>query len=390
MLMFALCAVPARATSEPGESQRLEQAKDYIADEQWTRAIAVLRAAATDAKERHKDEALFWLAHSLHQARDLGAAVEMISELERQFPASRWVKPARSLRVEIAQKLRRNDVLWWAATPPPAPVAPPVHRPRASGQPASGPPAPPPPARPAAPFRLSPRAPMIPPPAMPPPMVWIPEHWNPDTDLRIQALGSLMTTDSARVIPMLKEIALGSNHPQEASRAVFVLAQSGSPEAHSTVVEVAMHGSESVRVAAVRELGRFGGPKVPDELLQVYGAGNTRVKYQVVNSLGERAATRALLRIAESEVNRPLRDTAIVTLGQAGGREQLQRLYTRATLELKRPIIIGLFNARADDELIRIAERETDAAIRREILARLRLLGTPKAKQYLEKMQSSR
>ena len=116
-----------------------------------------------------------------------------------------------------------------------------------------------------------------------------------------------------------------------------------------------------------------------DELLQVYGIGNPRVKYQVVNSLGERAATDALLQIVQSEADRALRDTAIVTLGQAGGRKQLQRLYARGRPEWKRPIIVGLFNARAEDELIQIADRETDVAIRREVLARLRLLGTPKA-----------
>ena len=70
--------------------------------------------------------------------------------------------------------------------------------------------------------------------------------------------------------------------------------------------------------------------------------------------------------------------------------ELVRLAYTRADLDLKRPIIVGLFNARAEDELIRIAERETDAAVRREIHARLRLLGTPKAKRYLEKISSSR
>jgi HEAT repeat protein len=227
-------------------------------------------------------------------------------------------------------------------------------------------------------------------PITPPPMMWIPQNWDPDTDLRIQALGSLMRTDSARVIPMLKEIALDSPNPQEASRAVFVLAQSGHADAHSTVIDVAMHGSEPVRVAAVRELGRFGGAKVSDELLQVYSTGNMRVKYQVVNSLGERSAVVALTQIAESESNQHLRDTAIVTLGQAGGRAQLLRLYARATAESKRPIIAGLFNARAENELIQIADRETDRVIRQDILARLRLLGTPKAKAYLEKAQTSR
>ncbi|MEO6213302.1 MAG: hypothetical protein ABIP65_06710, partial [Vicinamibacterales bacterium] len=252
VFIFALAAVPARAaiaidaSGEP-DSQRLEQAKDFIADEQWTRAIAVLRGAASDTKERNRDEALFWLAHSLHQARDLGAAVETISELERRFPASRWVKPARSLRVEIAQKLHRDDVLWWTATPPAAPVAlatppdrapPPMTAPRAPTTVRT--PFPPPASVAETPRALeTPRVLRVaPPPARPPappPMVWMPQNWDPDTDLRIQALGSLMRTDSARVIPMLKEIALGRQNPQEASRAVFVLAQSGHADAYATV-----------------------------------------------------------------------------------------------------------------------------------------------------------
>ncbi|HEY0876379.1 MAG TPA: hypothetical protein VGD94_23095, partial [Vicinamibacterales bacterium] len=97
------------ASSGPLQSPRLERAKDLIAEEQWVRAIEQLRAAAADAAEKNKDEALFWLAHSQHQARDLAGAVETIARLERQHPASRWVKPARSLRIEIAQKLRRDD-----------------------------------------------------------------------------------------------------------------------------------------------------------------------------------------------------------------------------------------------------------------------------------------
>jgi hypothetical protein len=60
-------------------------------------------------------------------------------------------------------------------------------------------------------------------------------------------------------------------------------------------------------------------------------------------------------------------------------------LYGKASSDAKRPIITGLFNAQADDDLIRLAARERDAQAREEILARLRLLGTPKAMEYLEK-----
>lgn len=400
-LCGALLGVPGAVAA--AESQRLERAKDLIADEQWVAAIDELKAAAADPKETNKAEALFWLAHSQYQARDAGAAVETIGRLEREYPKSPWVKPARSLRIEIAQRLQRNDFLWYTAyphaVPPPPAMAPPkTPRPVRSR---SAPPAPypapamasppgfpaaaaAPPAPPAvAPTAITPAPPAPPPPPFPPP-AWVPEGYLPDTDLRIQALGSLIRTDAAKVIPMLKQIALDGENPSDGRRALFVLAQSGRSDARSTVVEIARMGPEPVRIAAVRELGRLGGPTVATELLQVYSTGNERVKYQVVTSLAQRDAVPALLRIAQSETDRRLRDVAIVTLGQAGGRAQLVRLYARAAADSKRPIIIGLFNAQADDELIQIAEHEADPQARREVLTRLRLLGTPKATLYLK------
>ncbi len=408
-LALVVGVLPAEAVSpEPQTSAQMERAKDFIADEQWLRAIEVLKAAAVDKKEKHQDEALFWLAHSQHQAGDLHAAVATVGQLEQKFPSSRWVKPGRSLRVELAQKLRREDVLWFMVNTAPAP--PPADRTPMATTVRTGPRTPEPRAPRAAPTPAASGAegiPPVPPAATTPlprtgpagaggrrpvpsfPTVWVSEFTAADTDLRIQALGSLMQTDAPRVIPILRGIALADN-PGEATRAVFVLAQSGRPEAHSTVLEVARQGSEAVSVAAVRELGRFGGPGIADDLLKVYEMGRPRVKYQVVNSLGGLSATHALLRIVQSESDSRLRDVAIVTLGQAGGREQLHRLYRRASIDVKRPIITGLFNARAESELIEIAERETDPTIRREVLARLRLLGTPKAKEYLEKTKSSR
>jgi hypothetical protein len=63
----------------------------------------------------------------------------------------------------------------------------------------------------------------------------------------------------------------------------------------------------------------------------------------------------------------------------------LRVLYLKAGAEFKRPIIQGLFNARAENELIQLAERERDLVFRQEFFNQLRLLGTPKAKEYLQK-----
>jgi HEAT repeat protein len=215
--------------------------------------------------------------------------------------------------------------------------------------------------------------------------MWVPDGFFPDMDLRILALASLIRTDAPRVIPILKSIALESRDAGEGRRALLVLAQSGRPEARATVIDVAKTGPEAVRVAAVRELGRLGGPAVVDELLQVYTTGSEQVKYQVVGALAQRDAAAALMKIAESETDRPVRDVAIITMGQAGGRQQLAMMYAKAPADAKRPIIVGLFNAQAEDELIQIVEREKDPAIREEALAQLRLLGTPKARAYLAK-----
>jgi hypothetical protein len=371
------------------ESRRMSRAKDLIADEQWARAIDELRAAVADPKESNKAEALFWLAHSLNQENDFAASVEAIRRLEREHASSPWVKPARSLLIELAQKLRRNDVLWWtAATPPPAPAprtppAAPVPPPGRTRRPTPVGPSGTPPAMPVAvPPAVPPGETPIPPPP-PPAAPWFVHDWSPDTDQRILALGSLIHTDAEKAIPILKLIALDTNNPGAARRAVFVVAQSRKPQALSTLVEVAQSGPEPVKVAAVRGLGNFEGPEASGALLQVYSSANPPVKRQVVTVLGEREEMPALLRIAQSEGDQNLRAIAIVTLGRVGGREQLYTLYLKAKRESKRPIIVGLFTARGEDELIRIAETEQDEQLRREVLTRLRLLGTPKARAYI-------
>src|SRR3954468_14821858 len=165
LLSIALGAAAVGAAPAP-DSKRLGRAKDYIADEQWSRAVAELKAMVTNPNEPNRDEALFWLAHSEHQAGDQAAAIDTIARLERDYPSSKWVRPARSLRIEIAQRLRRDDLLWWTAAPP-APPAPPAP---AAAFPPPGMPGPPPmAARPARAPRTAPGA--IPaPPAQPTPV----------------------------------------------------------------------------------------------------------------------------------------------------------------------------------------------------------------------------
>ena len=180
-----------------------------------------------------------------------------------------------------------------------------------------------------------------------------------------------------------------------ATRAVFALAQSPLPKARETVMRVAKADTapESVRVAAVTYFGRFGGPDVSGQLLDVYLVATEPVKVQIVKSLGERSEKTALLDIVNREKNMKLRSSALVMLGRVGAAEPLVSRYKTEGFEGKRSIISGLFFARAEAELIRIADSEQTAGndvLSQDALDRLRLLGTPKAREYLLKVSEKR
>jgi hypothetical protein len=371
--MIALASPVARAAE--AESKRLIQARDYISDERWIQAVDLLRAVVDDPKETRRDEALYWLAHSQHQAGDSAAAIATIKRLEQDFPRSMWVRPAQSLSLDIAVKLGRTDVLWWMANPRPA-IAPSPKAVAPDGAPAPGP------------AKMRP-APLPAPKAIPPSAVWSVSTIEPDADLRIQALGSLMRTEADRAIPMLAEIAFEVDKPGPASRAVAVLARSPSPKAKETVVQVAKTGPEPVRITAVRELARFRGRSVSDDLMQVYVTADEPLKFQIVQSLGDIEAPMPLLRIVETEKEPKVRYVALNNLGRAGAVPQLAAMYkTMKTFEAKQSIIVGLFNARADEELIVIAdvERTRSPRLRNEVIQRLRLLQTPKAVEYVKRV----
>ncbi len=208
LLLALALQVGMGASGAAPDSDRLGRAKDYIADEQWVRAIAELRAAAADPKEAAKDEALYWLAHSLNQGGDAAAAIATIRRLEREYPRSLWVKPAGSLRLDIAVHMQRNDVLWWTAVPPPPPPPPPA-APAVAGAPA--PPLHPTP--PEAPRRRSRLAPP-PPPASPP------VADAPDPAVEPEAAGSSRTAGrmAAGVLPARHRSAYSGARQPDADR----------------------------------------------------------------------------------------------------------------------------------------------------------------------------
>lgn len=235
----------------------------------------------------------------------------------------------------------------------------------------------------AAPVRLAPGSPIA---LLPGAEYFLPQTLDPpDVDLQIEVLNGLLEQHGERVIPLLRDIALDRNSPDEARRAVLVLARSARPEARRTVTEVARTGPEPVQLAAIRAMGRFDGAGISDELMQVYSSAPTpRVKRQVVSSLGERSDNASLLRIAKVESDPAVRNVAIVTLGRLpDARPQLRTLYGQIPQESRMSVLAALLSSKDEDELIRIATIEKDPILRARARMQLRLLATPKALKFL-------
>lgn len=364
-----------RAARAEKPDDRLDPARLLIFDRDWARAVVELRKVMADRKEPLRDEAAFWLAHSLFQMGRAGEALEAIGALEAEYPRSRWLLPAKSLRVEIATRTGSSEMLWRAAAPPPPPPAPP------------SPPGPRAPRAPRAPVavRTPPAPPSVPAPPAPPPPPSL-----TITDVRIQALSGLLLEAPDEAVRALREIVVEEQATPQARRALFVLGLSPHERARETVMHFATSGPDDLRVVAVEQLGRWPSPDAKKTLTYAYSAsGSARVKLQVLESLGESGGASYLYQIVTSEDDPGLRERGILGLGHARGRAELARLYARrsAPRDERAAILEALFAAGADRELVSIARQEGDAELRASAVAHLRTLNTPAALRFLRTLK---
>ncbi len=151
-------------------------------------------------KGERADGALYWSAYAHNKRGRRDDALQAIASLRSSYPKSRWLRDARALEVEIRQ---------------------------ASGQTA------------------------------------VPDR-NGDEDLKLMALGGLMNADPDRALPLVEQMLSSSQSDKVRDRALFVLAQSGSPKAREVLVRIARTGpDEDTQKRAIRYLGLFGGTGEP-------------------------------------------------------------------------------------------------------------------------------
>lgn len=335
LLLAALSAWPAtRAVAEaPPESFAVEDEKEGREEELYdegTEAIddekwdRAVRAFTQVAAMggRRADAGLYWKAYAEKKAGQRAAASSTLAELRKKHPQSRWLDEATALELELKQ---------------------------AGGQ------------------TVTPDAGM-------------------NEDLKLIALNSLMHADAERAVPMLETFLAGGSSPKLKERALFVLSQSGSPQAREVVARVA-RGERNVDMqrTAIKYLGLFGGEESRKVMADIYASNpDPRVKKSILHGFMLAGDKARVLAAARGEADTALRKEAIHQLGLMGAQPELWELYKAdANVEVRKAVLHALFLGGAADRLAEIARTDRDVELRRSAIRNLGLVGAARSNDVL-------
>jgi hypothetical protein len=283
------------------------------------------------------DAALYWKAYAQNRLGKRDAALATIADLKRRFPQSRWQKDASALEIEVRQS---------------------------TGQP-------------------------------------VKPGDQSDDELKMLAIQGLMNSDPERAMPLLEKVLNGTGTPKEKSKALFVIAQSGSPQAQGLLAKVALGQSNpDLQRKAVEYLGIFGGVSGGVEggveggikggvtgpnrnrggakqiLAEVYASsGDASVKRAVLRSYMLSGDRQNLFAAAKGEKDESLRREAIRQLGLVHGTSELEQLYQAETSsDVRGEILQAFFLAGDSAKLLQAAQSEKDPELRRAAIRNLGLV----------------
>lgn len=204
------------------------------------------------ARSDRADAAMYWKAYALRKLGNAPSVMATCVQLQAQYQASSWNQDCSALSLQAKADLRRT-----------------------AGQQAGMPIV--------APVVIPPIPPM---PPMPSLHLNSPGGGDPDAELKILALNSLLNQDPARAVPVLRGLLTGNQPESVKKHAIFVLAQSKSPEAQATLSD-AVRGkmSPDLQRQAIEMMAIFEGKRANDTLAEVYrSTGDAQVKRSVIQA----------------------------------------------------------------------------------------------------------
>lgn len=268
------------------------------------------------------DAAMYWRAYAENKLGKRDSALTTIADLKKKFPQSRWLKDAGALEIEVRQS---------------------------TGQPSH------------------------------------PDS-QPDEDLKMLAITGLMNSDPQRALPLLEKVLNGTGTPKEKSKALFVIAQNGSPQSREILARIARGESNpDLQRKAVEYLGLFGGPEAHNTLAQIYASTNDEsIKRAILKSYMIGGDKAHLFEAAKNEKDPSLRSDAIRQLGLVHAPDELHQLYQKETSpDVKKTILQAFFLSGDAKFLAEVAQEDKDPETRRAAIRNLGLIGSEDARQAL-------
>ena len=268
---------------------------------------------AAARKGSSADAAIYWKAYAENRAGRREEALSTIAQLREAYPSSRWIKDAKALEVEVRAQ---------TGTP------------------------------------VSPSA-------------------EPDEDLKLIAINSLMQSDPDQALPILQKLLASNNSLKLKDRALFVLTQNSSPEARKVLADVARGSSyPDLQLKAIRYMGMMGSDETRKQLASIYNSSSDeKVKRAILQGFMLSGSRSFLLSVAKTEKDPTLRREAIRNLALTGGQDELWQLYQGASMEDKQEILKSMFLAGNSARLVEVARNEKDPSLRIAAIKSLGLMG---------------
>jgi HEAT repeat protein len=317
----------ASGDAQSREDQAYEQAREFIDEEHWQRALeAFNQVIALNGSK--VDTAMYWKAYALNKLGQNAEALATLATLSKKFPQSRTLEQAHALEMDVRrsagqpvrpENVQDEDLKLYAL--------------QALG--------------------------------------------NQDPERAVPMLEKIIRGDSSA---RLKERAMFVLAQMSDPRARKLLAEAAKDDAHP-----------DVQSKAIQYLGVHGGPENRALLSEVYqSTADARVKKRVLQAWMISGEKDRILTAATSEKDPELRAAAIQQLGVMGAQDELAKLYTTETSkETKKKILQSMFIGGNSARLLELARTETDPELRRTAVRNLGLMGADKTGQALNGIYSS-
>jgi HEAT repeat protein len=307
------------------DKERQEQAREREADlyergmeatyeNRYERAVDAFSRLA-DLKGARTDAALYWKAYSQNRLGQRTEALATIDALAKGYPASRYIKEAKALEVEV-----RNT----------------------SGQ------------------KVTPET-------------------QADEDMKLLAIQGLQHTAPDQAVPMLEKLLQGPASPRVKERALYVLALSNSARAREVLKNIAKGShTPELQMRAINYLGVHGGPESRAALAEIYAAtSEVDVKRRILRAFMVSGEKGRLLTAAQTEKDPTLRATAVDQLGVMGAHDELWQLYQKeSSVDVKKQIIRAMFVGGNATRLIELAKGEQNPELRLTAVRNLGVMGS--------------